>query len=147
MKPTNIRVIAICLFAHNDRILVLQAFDTVKGTPYYRPLGGEVDPGETTLEALRREIHEELTQEITDARLLGVLENLFEWEGKPEHEIVFVYDARFVDNKVYSKKELVVQEQNEISKASWRSIDFFNDYHRLVPEKLTPLVKSHLRAL
>lgn len=147
MKPTKIRVIAICLFTHDNCILVFQAFDTVKSMPYYRPLGGEVEFEETTEVSIKREIREELGQEITDLHLLSILENLFECEGKPGHEIVFIYDAHFVDKNVYRKKELVVHEEIETLKASWRSLDSFNEYHRLVPEELIPLVKSYLRAL
>ena len=44
-KAPFIRVIAICLFRHDDRILVFEGFDEVKGTHFYRPLGGGVDVG------------------------------------------------------------------------------------------------------
>ena len=49
-KPPFIRVIAICVFRIAERILVFEAFDSVKETPFYRPLGGGVEPGETTRE-------------------------------------------------------------------------------------------------
>ena len=130
-------MIAICVFRSGDRILVFEAFDSVKGTPFYRPLGGGVDAGETTHDAIVREIREEIDAEITDLQLLGVLENLFNLEGEPGHEIVFVYDGRFIDETVYERSELTVHEDNgDILRAVWRSLDSFDSHHRLVPEGL-----------
>lgn len=141
MKPNFIRVIAICSFRYNDRILVFEGFDTVKGTPFYRPLGGGVHPGETSREAIVREIREEVDLEITNLQLIGTLENLFVENGKPHHEIVFVYDGRFIDPSVYNRSALTVREDNgEVLRAAWRPLDFFNEYHRLVPESLWSLL-------
>ena len=96
-KPNAIRVIAICLFRRDDQILVFAGFDRVKGTAYYRPLGGGVDAGETSAQALVREMQEELGAEVTDLQLVGVLESIFTVDERAGHEIVFVYDGRFVD--------------------------------------------------
>lgn len=143
MEPKYIRVIAICLFRRNGNILVFKGFDSVKETYFYRPLGGEVDPGETTEDAIVREIREELGQDIVDIHLLGVLENLFILEGKPGHEIVFVYDGRFSDESVYQKTSLTAHEDNgDIFEATWRSLESFNNSHRLVPESLLLLLQT-----
>lgn len=108
---------------------------------FYRPLGGEVHPGETAKEALIREIHEELNQEISDLRLLGVLENLFVLEGVTGHEIVFVYDAKFIDDSIYEQACLSGREDNgEVFEATWRSLNSFDSHHRLVPESLSSLL-------
>lgn len=139
-KPVGIRVIAICIFRRNNAILVFEAFDAVKGTPFYRPLGGGVEPGETSANALIREIREELAQEITDLRLLGVLESIFTVEGRAGHEIVFVYDGRFCDETLYDQPALTVHEATGEVRAVWRDLTSFDDYHRLVPEKLLALL-------
>ena len=143
MKPERIRVIAICLFRHDDAILVFDGFDAVRGSPYYRPLGGGLLPGETAAQALRREIREELGQEIASLRLLGVLENIFECDGLPGHEIVFVYDGRFVDTSLYARQTLTVYEDNgDVLRAAWRPMNSFDGYYRLVPEALAALILS-----
>ncbi|MEZ4663218.1 MAG: NUDIX domain-containing protein [Caldilineaceae bacterium] len=140
-KPPSIRVIAICVFRVEERILVFEAFDSVKGSPFYRPLGGGVDPGETTRAAVAREIREELGHEITDLVLLGVIENLFTVEQRVGHEIVFVYDGRFVDETVYAQEYLTVVEDNgDVLRARWREISSFDAYHRLVPPELFGLL-------
>ena len=66
MAPTHIRVIAIGIFTRGTELLVFQGYDKVKGSFYYRPLGGGVEPGERAADALRREIREELGEEITE---------------------------------------------------------------------------------
>ncbi len=143
MKPKKIRVISICIFEHNQKILVFEAFDSVKKTMFYRPLGGGVEPCETTQETIKREIREELSLEMTDLNLLGVVENIFIHEGNTGHEIVFVYDGQFVDKKVYDLSELNVHESDgEVLRAVWRSLDSFDEYHRLVPEELGKLLQE-----
>jgi len=101
-----------------------------------------VEFGETTAQALKREIKEEIGEEIADLNLLTVLENLFTLEGKPGHEIVYVYDGRFSDESAYGRESFTVTEETETVRASWRRLDFFNDYHRLVPEALINLLKT-----
>ncbi len=136
-RPERIRVIAVCVFRRGDSILVYEAFDSVKGSPYYRALGGGVEPGETTQAAVAREIDEELGLEVIGLRLLGVLENRFVCDGEPGHEIVFVYDGRFRDESVHQRESLPVTESDgELLTARWRRLDWFDDYHRLVPEAL-----------
>ena len=143
MIPGRIRVIAVCVFRSNGTILVFDGFDSVKGIPFYRPLGGTVEFGETTQEALRREIREELEQEITDLELLGTIENIFTLEGEKGHEIVYVYDANFKDASVYKQESLMAcEDDGEILTARWRDLDFFNEYHRLVPEELMSLLRD-----
>ena len=141
-KPPFIRVIAICTFLRDNRILVFEAFDAVKGTPFYRPLGGGVEPGETSAVALVREIREEVGQEVTDLRLLGVLESIFTVGERAGHEIVFVYDGRFCDERVYDQPALTVHEATGEVRAVWRDLASFDDYHRLVPEKLLALLQA-----
>ena len=143
MQPSTIRVISICLFTREDRILVFEGYDTVKETPYYRPLGGGVEPGETTVETIRREIREEIDQEITDLRLLNVIESIFTVDGRVGNEIVFFYDGIFVDGSVYQRSSMTVHEDNgERARALWRSLDSFDGHHRLVPERLMDLLRD-----
>ena len=100
--------------------------------------------GETTEKAVRREILEETGQEITGLRLLTVLENIFVHEGKPHHEIMYVYEGQFADKWMYERDSFKVHEDTgEVFKASWRELSFFNDYHRLVPEALVTLLKTN----
>ncbi|MCB9161771.1 MAG: NUDIX domain-containing protein [Caldilineaceae bacterium] len=141
MAPTHIRVIAIGIFTRGTELLVFQGYDKVKGSFYYRPLGGGVEPGERAADALRREIREELGEEITEIRLLDVVENLFTVDGRAGHEIAFVYHARFVDPAVYTQETLIAHEDNgDRLTVIWRGLDSFDAQHRLVPPELFEVV-------
>ena len=130
-----IRVLALCVFRAGDRILVSHVVDARAGARYHRPLGGGVEFGETAAAALRREMREELGAEVTDLALLGVLENLFTYEGEARHEVVFVFDARLADAALYARDALPVTEEGDgWSDARWVEIaEFVEGRERLVP--------------
>lgn len=143
MTLTNqsIRVITICPFTHNNRVLVMSGFDSKKETYYYRPLGGGVEFGESTADALRREIREELKQEIDGLQLITVLENIFTVDGRAGHEIVYLYDAQFVDPAVYAMPSIMGEEDDGTPfEARWMALDSFNKKHRLVPGALLDIL-------
>ena len=142
-KPARIRVIALCIFRRGERILVFEGYDSHTGARFYRPLGGGVEPGETTREAVVREIAEELGLHAVDLQFLGILENLFTLEGKAKHEIVFVYDGRFADETVYGREALHGREANNAPiRAEWRELNSFDEEGRLVPEGLRELLRG-----
>jgi len=146
VKPERIRVVAICVFWREDAILVAEDFDDVAGLPFYRPVGGGVEPGELAIAAVEREVLEELHQPVTDLRLLGVLENLFVSKGKPGHEIIYVFDGRFMNAKLEEQPVILgVEADGSPIRAVWRSLNFFDHYHRLVPEGLLDLLRQELR--
>ena len=140
----DIRVIALCLFSHEGKILVSRELDSVKGSHFCRPVGGGVEFGESAVDAVRREIREELSQEIEDVKLVRVLENIFELEGLARHEIVFLFDARFADASRYERGE--IEGYEESAGASFTA--FWDTPHamaargeRLVPEGLAELLR------
>lgn len=108
----RVRPKAVCVCSDGDRILVNAAADVVTGERYYGPLGGEIEFGEYAADAVVRELREEIGVAVTDLQLLGVLENVFTYEGVPGHEIVFVYDARLADASLYARATLVGEESN-----------------------------------
>ncbi len=145
MDTTCIRPIAICLFRNGNRILVSEGFDRVKQSYFYRPLGGGIEYGESSKAALLREIQEELDVEVDNIQLVGVIENIFTYEGEQRHEIVFVFDAEFSDKSLYELDEIdgYEQEANVRFKAKWRSLDeLVKNGGRLVPEDLANLLLS-----
>lgn len=136
-KKARIRPISICLMRRGEEILVHEAYDSVKERGFARPLGGGIDFGETSEAAAIREIKEELGFDITEVRLLGMVENIFVLEGEPGHEIVFVYDGRFVDESLYQREHLDAVEGKRRFKAVWRSPQALrNGPCYLVPEEI-----------
>ena len=137
-----IRVIAICLFRRSGEILVTEGLDTANNQRYARPLGGGVELGETSEQAIVREIREEIGSEVRDLRLLGVLENLIELEGQQQHEVVFVYDGRFEDNSLYEMAEIPLLDGGWRTGAIWRPLDWFGGHCPLVPTDLPRLLRD-----
>lgn len=143
MDKNRIRPIVLCLFRRGERILVSDAFDHSKNEYFCRPLGGGIEFGEHSRDAMLREIREETGAEVENLRLLCVLESLFTYEGERGHELVFVYDAEFADKSLYERGEIHGYE-SEINKhfvASWRSPEE-NERRgvRLVPEPLADML-------
>lgn len=143
MSEPRIRHLALCIFHHQGKILVNPFHDPVKQQSLFRPLGGGVEFGEKSIDAIVREIREELDLPIRDVRLLGTLESIFTYLGKPGHEVVQVYDAQFEDLTLYDKAWLDGEESNgERFKAVWRDSSSFSSDGKLVPEGLYELLKS-----
>jgi len=143
MDAKHIRPIALCLFRYGNRILVEEHPDGVKRDLFCRPLGGAIEFGESSRDAVAREIHEELNTKIENLHLISVLENRFTCEGQPGHEIVFVYDAEFQDKSLYHQPVLQGYEHGNDSHftAHWRSLEqIAQSQVRLVPEGLPALL-------
>ncbi|MES2463657.1 MAG: NUDIX domain-containing protein [Armatimonadota bacterium] len=144
MNPKRIRGVALCLFRHGDRILVDEAEDTVRRDRYCRPIGGGIEYGERSEAAIVREVREELRAEIEHLELAAVIENLFTCEGEEGHEIVFIYDAEFIDKSLYSRDILHGYEHGNDSHfpVQWRSLAEMEAAGlRLVPEQLKELLQ------
>jgi len=119
---THIKAKVLCIFRHQDQVLLSYGYDPSKGETYLRPIGGSIEFGETSAQAIEREVLEEINQQITKPKLLAVLENLFTFDGQQGHEIVFVYDAEFIDSVLYTEIEIHGCETSGLSYiAQWLS--------------------------
>lgn len=123
MKPEQIRPIVIRVLRDGDRVFVAEYHDPSRGETFYRPLGGAIEFGERSPECIVREIGEEVDAEIQDLHYLGVIENIFTDGGKPCHEIVLVYEARFRDPQFYQVSSVECQVEEFV--AVWKPIDEF----------------------
>lgn len=142
----HIRFLAICVFRHAGRVLVNEAYDPVKGRHFHRPLGGGIAFGETSAQAIVREIREETGAAIKNLRLLGTLENIFTYLGNPGHEIVRVYDGEFVEQSMYELDSIPGAESDGAPfQAKWRDLDYFSADRPLVPDGLLELLRRTLR--
>lgn len=129
MKKNRIRPLAICVFRNNGRILVAEGYDPLKQQTFYRPLGGAIEFGERSEDTVRRELMEEIGAEVGALKYLGVLENIFVFNGKAGHEIVLVYDGALTDSGLYEQAEVEGNEADagESFKAMWKSLDEFGE--------------------
>jgi ADP-ribose pyrophosphatase YjhB (NUDIX family) len=126
---------------HRDRLLVTSGIDA--GNEYYRCVGGGIELGERAEQAVRRELREELDVELSRAELLGVIENLFDFEGRPHHEIVFAFDCVVADPAFYDRGvHDVVEHGTVIEQARWVALADFSSGKRLVPDGLLQLIRQ-----
>ncbi len=135
----TIRPLTLAVIRRGDSLLVFEGRDEVKDETYYRPLGGGVEFGESSKDALKREFGEELGAEIEVGERLGVLENVFTWRGTAGHEIAFLYEAVFVDPSFYERDEMKIID--EPATACWVDLAGFRDGSKILyPEGLMGLL-------
>ncbi|MCY7272158.1 MAG: NUDIX domain-containing protein [Phormidesmis sp. CAN_BIN44] len=134
-KLPQVRALVLGLIRDGDRILVAEGYDSVKQRFFYRCLGGGVDFGETSLDALRREFQEEIQAALCNIQYLGFSENLFVFEGKPGHEWIQIYQADLVDSRFYQLDEFIGTETKTEFVVQWIECNRFQSKElHLVPE-------------
>ena len=130
MKKPRVRPLAICVFRNQGRILVNQGYDSIKDQYFYRPLGGGIEFGETSMDTVGRELMEELNVEVERDSLqyLGTVENIFTFNGMVGHEIILIYDGVLKELGLYDQSVIVGREANgEEIRAVWKHIDEFGE--------------------
>ena len=127
MNDEQIRPLALGIVWRGDELLVFEGYDHVKDETFYRPLGGGIEFGERSQEALRREFREELDVELTNVRYLATTENIFVCDGRRGHEIVLLYQAALADPSLYEQETFEVHEENEIVPARWMPLREFRE--------------------
>lgn len=110
----NFRV-AVIPYNNNNQVLLQR----VKNEEYLSLIGGRVKLGETTANALLREVQEELGILINQKNLdlVYVCENFFKINGKDIHELLFIYKYALNSNISYK----VIDKENV--KAEWFKIE------------------------
>ena len=119
MSEGRIRVKVVCVLRRGPQLLLSFAIDPDTGARYGRLLGGGIEPGERSEDAVRREFQEEISAELTNLRRLGVVENIFTWRGQLHHEVIFVFTADFADRAFYAREAFVVNEAVCDGPAEW----------------------------
>ena len=134
-KRQIIKAMAVIRRPRDGALLVSESADPL----FQRPLGGHVEFGEYAVDTIHREFLEEIGQELTGVRLLGVLENIFPWQGGTEHEVVFIFAAAFADKAAYDIEEQLIRDDTEPKdRVIWRPADAVSP--PLYPAGLTELI-------
>ena len=129
-KSDSIRPIALGIAKKDNKILVGIGYDKVKKQTFYRALGGGIEFGETSKDAIKREFQEEILADITVNDLLGVTENIFTYQGKKGHEIVFIYSIEIPEDTY--KDEYEIDDEADEYNAVWVNIDDFKSGKKII---------------
>lgn len=125
-RSEHIRVKAMVILLDEDG--VRQAVARLRPTAenpdgYDRLIGGHIEPGESAVEAIRREVTEELGADLVDAELLDVVENLFRINGSLGHEVVFVFGGRLARSGVIPPEGAMFSDDDDPMPVWWRPLE------------------------
>ena len=100
------RPIAVVDVRRGSDMLVQRGREPRTGEQFHRLLGGGIERGETAVEAVVRELDEEVGAHLQDVRLLGWLENIFTFDGRQGHEIVAVLSGTIRQPELLARDDL-----------------------------------------
>lgn len=135
-KKLNIRACA--LIIHNNKLLVHNNVNE----SHVALVGGRVKIGESSEDTLKREIKEEMGKEIEILEYVSTIENFFDADDMPYHEIMFVYKVDFKNDE---DKKIIdsiknIEGEDEL-RYDWIDLDKIEEYP-LKPQILKSMIKN-----
>ncbi len=132
----NIRVAGIII--HNNKILTHRDINK----DHYCLPGGRIEIGETSEQAIKREIKEELGKDVEIIEYKSTIENFFEFENNKYHEIYFLYKIEFV-NEEDKKINYTIHnvEGKQYLQYEWLELNKINKYN-ILPECLKDIISD-----
>lgn len=118
-----IAIKAIGVFVHDGKTLASKGFDEKKGETFCRGIGGSVHFRETSRDAMKREVREELGCEVENLKLVDVVENIYTLNGEDKHQIIFLYTGDLSNKDLYKQDKIHIIEPHSEFDAEWIPID------------------------
>jgi ADP-ribose pyrophosphatase YjhB (NUDIX family) len=145
MPRSHIRPTALALILWRDHLLA-NRYPHPDGT-YYRPLGGGIEFGERAVDALHREVREEIGRSVEVVEQIGVSENIFELDGEPGHQLMFEFIVRWPEGEEPADLAPIAghEDNGEPIDARWLPLSrvFAGDY-TLYPDGLAHRLRAYL---
>lgn len=105
--------------------------------------GGRLKINESRIDAIKREIKEEMNYVLEDNRIIfkDTIENFYEFDNQKYHELFFVYEY-VMDDEIYHKLE-EIKENSDNPKTEYIFVgyDEFDEVY-LLPMELRSLIKE-----
>lgn len=117
----NIRNKSIISVLNSNEVLLTEGYDSVRKFYFYIPVGGGIEFGETSHDAAKRELFEELQVRGENLEFIGFHENIFSFQADQHHEIVFHFLCRIFDQTRSTLPEQVTETSGEMVNYSWYS--------------------------
>lgn len=128
----------------NGPNLLVEKYPTSEGAPCYRPLGGGIHFGERAVDAVQREIREEIGAELENVAYLAAFESIFDKKGRLLHLIEVVFTAELADHSFHLADTIIGTEGcGKSFEAVW--IDISRPFGgQLIPVGLLELLSASL---
>lgn len=142
----RIRVIAVAVVVRDGYVLGELYPATTERPAFLRAPGGGVEPGESADAAVRRELAEELGASVAGTELLGVIENIFDNEGQPGHEIAYVFAVRSPELDALAMQDRIHVLDGDTAVGWYRIDDLHPDVFPFYPPGALDLPRDQGRA-
>lgn len=95
-----------------------------KNEDFYAIPGGRIKIGEDSISAIKREVFEEIGVNINVDKMIGLVENFFEYDGKKHHEVMIVFSSSFNKGSEYYNQEIIkgIEKDGELNLV-WKSVE------------------------
>ena len=132
----NIRSTGIII--HNNKLLTHKDMNY----DHYALIGGRIQIGEDSETTFKREILEEMGKEVEILGYVGTIENFFEDKSQKYHEIMFIYNAEFINEEDKKIEETIqnIEGENHL-KYEWIDLDKIDEYN-LLPIAVKEILKK-----
>lgn len=128
----------VCCLIENKKRYLLEKSST---TDFLNLPGGRVHAGESTFDAIIRELKEELNLVDVKPKLLKISEQFFTFEDKNYHELDFVYYVKLKNNHQMSKLKETKNFDNSNETMLWVNKKDLKNY-KILPEFIYTLKNS-----
>lgn len=102
---------------------------------------GRVHAGESTLDAIKRELEEELKLENVAPKLIKISEQFFVFDNTKYHELNFVYYVKLKNNNPLAQSDNIQNYDNQTQTMVWIKRKDLKKY-KILPEFIYTIKKS-----
>jgi ADP-ribose pyrophosphatase YjhB (NUDIX family) len=143
MTWQQVRPVALAVVRRGEEVLLARHYDPGEDYHFYRPVGGAIEFGEHSSEAVVREFAEELDVTLTGVEYLETFERTFTFDDNDGHEIWRLYEGDFEEDWPYEHDSFTAQEPelDEEFEAVWKHPEDFVEGGEIVyPDDLPELL-------
>lgn len=134
----GVNMIARAIITHKDHILLTTVTESNKDFAsdlYFLP-GGHVEYKESAIDALKRELKEEIDVTVSSLEFAGALECTWDRKGKVYHELDLIYKVELPNLDLENPPKAV---DHAFHQFVWKPLSEIKNY-KISPQQLTPLI-------
>jgi RpiB/LacA/LacB family sugar-phosphate isomerase len=139
----GVNLIARAIIIHQEHILLTTVTENNKDFAsdlYFLP-GGHVEYKESAIDALKRELKEEMDVNVSSMEFAGALECTWDRKGKVYHELDLIYKVQLPDLDLQNPPKPV---DHAFHQFVWRPLSELKNY-KILPHHLIPLILESIQ--